>query len=73
MTKICDFGKEIKKKLVDINQSQECLIQEVKKETGLYFDSGCNFTMNWCKIKLDKYIFWTKGANSFKKVRIQNA
>lgn len=46
MTKICDFGKEINKKLVDINQSQECLIQEVKKETGLYFDSGCNFTMN---------------------------
>ncbi len=32
MTKICDFGKEIKKKLVDINQSQECLIQEVKKK-----------------------------------------
>ncbi|MGI5897095.1 MAG: XRE family transcriptional regulator [Oscillospiraceae bacterium] len=40
MTKICGFGKEIKKKLVDINQSQEWLIQKVKEETGLYFDSG---------------------------------
>lgn len=40
MTKVCAFGKEIKKKLVDINQSQEWLIQKVKEETGLYFDSG---------------------------------
>lgn len=40
MTKICDFGKEIKKRLVDINQTQEWLIAEVAQDTGKYFDSG---------------------------------
>lgn len=40
MTKICDFGKEIKKRLVDINQTQEWLISEVANDTGKYFDSG---------------------------------
>ena len=33
MTKLCDFGKEIKKKLVDIDK-------EVRKDSGLYFDSS---------------------------------
>ena len=40
MTKLCDFGKEIKKRLVDINQSQAWLIAEVQRDTGKYFDSG---------------------------------
>lgn len=38
--KLCEFGKEIKKKLVDIDQSQEWLIVQVKEATGLYFDSS---------------------------------
>lgn len=40
MAKVCDFGKEIKKRLVDINQSQEWLISEVAQDTGKYFDGG---------------------------------
>ena len=40
MAKTCDFGKEIKKRLVDIEQTQEWLISEVAKDTGKYFDSG---------------------------------
>lgn len=36
--KLCDFGKKIKKKLVDINQTQVWLIEKVKEDTGLYFD-----------------------------------
>lgn len=40
MSKICAFGKEIKKRLVDIDESQEWLIQQVKADTGLFFDSG---------------------------------
>lgn len=40
MTKICDFGKEVKKRLVDINQTQEWLVSEVSRDTGKYFDSG---------------------------------
>lgn len=34
-----EYGKEIKKRLVDLEQPQTWLIGEVKKETGLYFDS----------------------------------
>ena len=40
MAKFCDLGKEIKKRLVDINQTQAWLIAEVSKDTGKYFDSG---------------------------------
>ena len=36
--KLCDFGKKIKIKLVEINQTQVWLIDKVKKDTGLYFD-----------------------------------
>lgn len=35
---ICEYGKQIKKQLIDINQSQAWLIDEVKALTGLYFD-----------------------------------
>lgn len=37
---LCAFGKEIKKQLVDIDESQEWLIQKVKEDTGLFFDSS---------------------------------
>ena len=40
MTKLCSFGKEIKKRLVDIDKNQEWLIAQVKADTGLYFDSS---------------------------------
>ena len=40
MVKTCTFGRELKKKLVDIDQTQEWLIDEVKKDTGLYFDGS---------------------------------
>lgn len=40
MTKLCRFGKEIKKRLVDIDKNQEWLISKVQVDTGLYFDSS---------------------------------
>lgn len=40
MAKLCDFGKEIKKRLVDIDKNQEWLIARVRDDTGLYFDSS---------------------------------
>lgn len=40
MAKVCNFGKEIKKRLVDIDQTQEWLISEVSRDTGKYFDGG---------------------------------
>lgn len=36
----CDFGKEIRKKLVEIDQNQNWLIEQVKNDTGLYFDGS---------------------------------
>lgn len=36
----CEFGKTVKKKLVDIDKSQEWLIDQVKSKTGLFFDSS---------------------------------
>ena len=37
-TTITDFGKEIKKRLIDMDKSQKWLIEQVSSETGLYFD-----------------------------------
>ena len=39
VTDITPYGKQIKMRLIDINQSQSWLVDEVKKRTGLYFDS----------------------------------
>lgn len=35
---LCQLGKKIKIKLVEINQTQNWLIEKVKSDTGLYFD-----------------------------------
>jgi len=37
---LTDLGKKIKVALIEKNQTQEWLIAEVKKKTGLYFDSS---------------------------------
>ncbi len=33
-----EYGKAIKKRLLDMDRPQKWLIDEVNKETGLYFD-----------------------------------
>lgn len=35
---ITAFGKQIKKRLIDIDHSQAWLIEQVGEQTGLYFD-----------------------------------
>ena len=41
MAKNCDFGKEIKKKLVDIDRTQAWLIEKVREDTGgMYIDDS---------------------------------
>lgn len=37
-TTLTRFGKDIKKRLVDLDKTQSWLIEEVSKQTGLYFD-----------------------------------
>lgn len=34
------FGKSIKKRLIDLDQTQEWLYGQVSEKTGLYFDSS---------------------------------
>lgn len=36
--RLSPFGKQIKKRLVDLDRPQFWLIDEVRKKTGLYFD-----------------------------------
>lgn len=55
-TKVCEFGKEVKKKLVDIDQTQEWLIQRVKDDTGLFFDSGYLYKILTGKLATPKII-----------------
>ncbi len=38
--KTTQFGKAVKKKLVDIDRNQNWLIEQVRIKTGLYFDSS---------------------------------
>lgn len=40
MAQITAFGKEVKKRLVDIDCQQAWLVEEVRKETGQFFDGG---------------------------------
>lgn len=40
VAKITPFGKAIKKRLIDLDQNQNWLIDQIKHETGLYFDSS---------------------------------
>lgn len=39
-SKLTSFGKDIKRRLIDLDKSQVWLIGEVKAVTGLYFDSS---------------------------------
>lgn len=34
------FGKEVKKRLIDMDKTQEWLYEQVTEKTGLYFDSS---------------------------------
>lgn len=37
---ITDYGKKIKGKLVELNETQDWLVAKVSRETGLYFDTS---------------------------------
>lgn len=34
------FGKEVKKRLIDLDRNQNWLIEQVRQRTGLYFDTS---------------------------------
>lgn len=40
MATLTDFGKQIKKRLIDLDKNQVWLISQVREMTGLYFDNS---------------------------------
>ena len=42
---LCDFGRAVKVRLIDLDKTQEWLIAEVKKETNQYIDSSCLYKL----------------------------
>ena len=40
MAQFTEFGKNIAKRLIDIERPNTWLIEQVRKKTGLYFDSS---------------------------------
>lgn len=40
MAALTDFGKQIKKRLIDLDKNQVWLIGQVREMTGLYFDNS---------------------------------
>lgn len=56
MTQFTAFGKEIKKKLVDIDRKQVWLIEQVKNKTGLYFDDSYLYKIQTGRIATPKIV-----------------
>ena len=54
--KWCSLGILIKKRLIDIEKSQEWLISELRKETGLYVDSSNLYKIMTGKLQSEKLI-----------------
>ena len=51
-----DFGKTIKKKLIDMDKPQTWLIDMVRAKTGLYFDSSYLSKISTGKIATPKIV-----------------
>lgn len=50
------FGKEIKKRLVDIDRTQTWLIEQVRGVTGLYFDRSYMYKIQTGQLATPKII-----------------
>ena len=53
---ITEYGKAIKSRLLDMNESQAWLVKEVGKKTGLYFDTSYLHKVMTGKQKSEKII-----------------
>lgn len=50
------FGKEIKKRLVDIGRTQAWLIEQVRGVTGLYFDRSYMYKIQTGQLSTPKIV-----------------
>ena len=56
MAKLSDFGKEIGKRLIDMDKPQIWLIEEVRNKTGLYFDDSYLYKIKTGQLATPKII-----------------
>lgn len=56
VSSLTPFGKEIKKRLVDIGQNQTWLILRVAERTGLYFDHSYMYKIQTGQLATPKIV-----------------
>lgn len=56
MAKLCEFGKEIGKRLIDLDKPQLWLIDEVRSRTGLYFDDSYLYKIKTGQLSTPKVV-----------------
>ena len=56
MASTTEFGKTIEKKLIDLERPQNWLIEQVRAQTGLYFDSSYLYKIKTGKLATPKIV-----------------
>lgn len=56
MAKLSAFGKDIGKRLIDLDKPQIWLIEEVRNKTGLYFDDSYLYKIRTGKLTTPKVV-----------------
>lgn len=56
MAQFTGFGKEIEKRLIDLERPQTWLIEQVKQRTGLYFDDSYSYKIKTGQLATPKII-----------------
>ena len=56
MAKLSDFGKDISKRLIDLDKPQTWLIEEVRSKTGLYFDDSYMYKIKTGQLSTPKIV-----------------
>ena len=56
MEKLSEFGKEIGKRLIDMEKNQVWLIERVRERTGLYFDSSYLYKIKTVQLATPKIV-----------------
>lgn len=56
MAQLTAFGKNIGKRLIDLNKPQIWLIEEVRNKTGLYFDDSYMYKIKTGQLSTPKVV-----------------
>ena len=56
MAKLSEFGKDIGKRLIDLDKPQVWLIEEVRNKTGLYFDDSYLYKIKTGQLSTPKVV-----------------